>query len=176
MQLTGLSALLRASDAYQTVLTQLENERGLAANVIRAARPFLLAALARDWPGPVIYLTAHIKRAYNVTEQLPVWLDDDITVLRYAEPTPHFYERVPWGEGVIRNRLETLAALADDAIAPRTVVVTSARALMQRTLPVNQFRRGTMQIEAGQRWSIDKTAGAMGRSGLRSRPDCDRTG
>ncbi len=35
-------------------------------------------------------------------------------------------------------------------------VVTSARALMQRTLPVNQFRKGTVLLKLGERWQMDK--------------------
>jgi transcription-repair coupling factor (superfamily II helicase) len=165
MQLTGITAVLRESAAYRGLLSRLDDDdrARLSLSVIRAARPLLAAALAADWPGPVIYLTARIKRAYNVAEQMPVWLGSDETgapeVLNFAEPTAQFYERVPWSEGAIRSRLETLAALLppeEDEEQPGPVVVASARALMQRTMPVNRFRQASMQLEAGQRWKIDR--------------------
>jgi transcription-repair coupling factor (superfamily II helicase) len=156
MQLTGLLDLLRESTAYRDLIARLQTGASVPdLSVIRAARPFVLGALAGDWHGPVVYITARVDRAYNVSEQLPVWVGEKM-VYRFSEPTPLFYERAPWGETVIRNRLATLAALAppDDAILETPIVVTSARAIMQRTLPVNQFRKGSMRLEIRQRHNV----------------------
>ena len=50
MQLTGLLDLLRSSGIYRDLLTRLENHSAMPdLGVIRAARPFLLAALAQEW-------------------------------------------------------------------------------------------------------------------------------
>ena len=160
MQLTGLIDLLRDSSVYRTFIDQLKSGATLDdLRVIRAARPFVLAALAQDWAGPVLYVTARVDRAYNVSEQLPVWLADR-PIHRFAEPTAMFYDRAPWGENIIRNRIGTLAALLplDDfqAAQPYPVIVTSARAIMQRTLPVNTFRKGTLTLKPGQRHVIDR--------------------
>lgn len=134
----------------------------------------MLGALAMDWKGPVIILTANIKHAYNIGEQLPVWTgqgDSAPTIFSYSEPTSQFYERVPWVESVIRNRVETLAALVDDELdGSPPIVVSSARALMQRTIPVNQFRRGSMDIVVGQRWSLDKLLSQWLRMGYETAP------
>ncbi|MBC7870758.1 MAG: DEAD/DEAH box helicase, partial [Chitinophagaceae bacterium] len=164
MQLTGLLTLIRENAAYRDFVSHLKSNSAetLKLNIVRSARPFFTAALAQDWPAPIIYLTAQVKRAHNVASQLPVWLgeaDEARSALRFAEPTPQFYERVPWGKEVIRGRLETLAALMPpDEDEPHTppIIVASARALMQRTMPINQFRRGSMLIERGQRHNIEK--------------------
>jgi transcription-repair coupling factor (superfamily II helicase) len=176
MQLTGLLDLLRGSNPYRDLLTHLQvSTPSSDLGVIRAARPFLLAALARDWPGPILYLTARIDRAYNVSEQIPVWLGD-VPVHRFAEPTPMFYERAPWGDTVVRSRIATLSALASDAdtlyrvptgdsASTQPIIVTSARAIMQPTLPVNQFRKACMELKPGQRHTLDAMLGrwvAMG--------------
>ena len=159
MQLTGLVDLLRNHPTYRQALHAARARQSDDLGVLRAARPFVLSALARDWNGPVLYLTARIDRAYNVSEQLPAWLGLDAPVCRFAEPTPLFYERGPWGENVIRNRMETLAALMPpgdkDASATPPVVVASARAVMARTMPVNQFRKATLVLKVGERWQID---------------------
>lgn len=171
MQLTGLLDLFRSSPTYRDLITSLtgtENPPDLG--ILRAARPFLLAALAQDWHAPIIYVTARVDRAYNVSEQLPVWLGDR-PIYRFAEPTPLFYERAPWGELVTRSRIATLSALVppeENSSTPppnplptswrgetQPIIVTSARAIMQRTLPVNAFRKATQLLKPGQRHAID---------------------
>ncbi len=169
MQLTGLLDLLRGSEAYRTLTEQLTSGKNPGdLRIIRAARPFVLAALARDWPVPVIYITARVDHAYNVSEQLPVWLGNT-PIYRFSEPTPLFYDRAPWGENVVRNRISTLSALMPpaDVAAPHInpVVVTSARAIMQRTMPVNVFRNSTMTLKAGQRHTFDKLLAQWVRMG-----------
>lgn len=160
MQLNGILDVLRDAQAYRAVLRQLRDSRDSASlGVLRSARPFVLSALARDWHAPIIYVTARIDRAYNVSEQIPVWLGDISPIFRFAEPAPFFYERSAWGDQAIRSRLETLAALLppDHGLKPvPPIVVTSARALMQRTIPIHHFRSGTMTLQRGQRWKLDQ--------------------
>jgi transcription-repair coupling factor (superfamily II helicase) len=120
------------------------------APVPRAARPFALAALAAQARVPIMVVTAQIKRAYTVAEQLPVWLGPR-AVYRFAEPLTAFYERAAWGDAAIRARLETLAALSHDQHITPPIVVTSARALMQRTMPPNSFIRHTLTLQPRQR-------------------------
>ena len=160
MELTGLTQTLRDSRAYRQLLARLQQGEALHTNLIRAARPFVLAALAADWPAPVVVITPQVKRAYNISEQLPVWTGaDDAGVFNYAEPTAQFYERTPWVESVIRSRAETLAALMPPAGVDQTeaaLVVASARALLQRTIPGSTFRQRSQVLKPGQRWSIDR--------------------
>ena len=86
--LSGLLDVLRECRGYQTLLAQIAGgNRSNSFNIVRSARPFLLAALANDWDGPVIYLTAAVRRAYNVSEQLPLWLEGSARLFRFAEPS-----------------------------------------------------------------------------------------
>ncbi|MEZ4668543.1 MAG: transcription-repair coupling factor [Anaerolineae bacterium] len=167
MQLSGLLDLLRDSSVYRDLLTHVrEGDTMPDLGVIRAARPFLLAALAQDWQAPIIYVTGRVDRAYNVSEQLPVWLGER-PVYRFAEPTALFYERAPWVDTVIRGRIAALAALtaedendtnrqdAKSAKDNQPIIVASARAIMQRTMPVNQFRKVGQTLRPGQRHQHD---------------------
>ncbi len=54
MQLTGLLDLLRESSVYRDVLQRVRQGKSHDLGVLRAARPYVLAALARDWAGPVL--------------------------------------------------------------------------------------------------------------------------
>ncbi len=71
----------------------------------------MIAALARDMNRPLIIVTAQVERAYNIAEQLPVWLPD-VPVMRFAEPSALFYERSPWAVTAIRARIGALARFA----------------------------------------------------------------
>lgn len=155
MQLTGLIERLRTSTVYQQLLADLQQKSAHHRPIIRSARPYVLGALARDWQGPIIYLTARGRRVHTVAEQLPVWVDGEAQIHRFAEPTPMFYDRLAWDRAVIRERLSTLHALLDDSETTPPIVIASARALMQRTLPPHQFRKHSQHIRVGQRYRLD---------------------
>ena len=129
INLPGLLNVLRQSLPYLSLLDELSNgPSSLKFNAVRSVRPFVLAALASDWPGAVVYLTAEVRRAYNVSEQLPVWIDQPERLYRFAEPSALFYDRAPWDAVVIRNRIDTLAALSDEnAILPPGCCVLGSR-------------------------------------------------
>src|SRR5712691_2400000 len=136
MHLEGLMDALRPLPLYKDVLSRLRTGSALPdQHLLRAARPFVSAALAADLNRPVLIVTARVERAYNVAEQLPVWLPGR-QVLRFAEPSSLFYQRAPWAATTIRARLDVLAHLCppvgmSDARQnePPPVIVTSALAL-----------------------------------------------
>ena len=125
-------------------------------NVVRSARPFLLAALAQDWQGPLIYLTSAARRAYNVSEQMPLWLERPERLFRFAESSALVYDRAPWDHSVIRNRIGALSALARPPQTQRPIVVASMRALMQKTLPLAEFQGATIDLRQGQRVQMER--------------------
>jgi transcription-repair coupling factor (superfamily II helicase) len=142
---------------YQALLAQLQTQAHSEQIVVRSARPFLLGALAQDWRGAIVYITARGRRAYNVTEQLTVWLGDERRIYRFAEPTPMFYDRLAWDRVVIRDRLQTLSLLQHaDTHNTQPIVITSARALIQRTLSPQQVRQNSLTIRKGDRYATDK--------------------
>lgn len=171
MQLAGLLDVLRETPAYRNLVDHLRGEarvEALSLGVVRSARPYVLGALAADWDGPILFITARPEDAYNAAEQLPVWMGDE-RVTRFSEPTPAFYERASWGESAVSGRMTALAALMDErAHTDHPVVVASARALMQRTLPANTFRRETITLRAGDVQDPLKLLGALNGIGYTS--------
>jgi transcription-repair coupling factor (superfamily II helicase) len=157
MRLDGLVKVLTETPIFRQVVDSLRKQQPvLDQNILRSARPFVAAALARELKRPMLIITGRSDRAYNIVEQLPVWLPD-AHLSRFLEPSPAFYERSPWSEEVIRARLETLGLLAnweDDHTPP--IVVTSAHALMQKTLPRREFRLGTRNLRVGQQYEPEK--------------------
>ncbi len=156
-ELSGLLPLLAASPGWRALQESLAQDAQLPdLQVITGARPFVLAALSQVWDGPLVYITARVDRAWNVAEQLPVWLPQT-EVQRFAEPAPHFYERAPWGDSAIRSRITALSALnAGAAGKPAPVIIASARALMQRSMAAQQFREETLTLRPGMRLAPDE--------------------
>lgn len=160
MQLDGLLSVLRETAAYQNLLAHLHAQtpsaQRLPLGVLRAARAYVLGALAGDWQAPILYVTARPDDAYNSAEQLPVWIPAE-RITRFNEATASFYERSAWGANAISGRIAALSALLDDSpTQPPPVVVVSARALMQRTLPASTFRKNTITLQVGGRQDLTK--------------------
>ncbi len=166
LNLSGLIDSLRMAPSFRAALRAIRARAAPSLGVMRAARPYVVGTLAREWQdhaAPVIVITAKIDRAYTISEQLPVWTGDARGIYRFNEPSPLFYERAPWGENAIRGRLETLAALMppeDVPLSPKPpIIIVSARALMQRTLPVHAFRQRAIVLRTGQRYSLESLIG-----------------
>ncbi len=159
MHLHGLIAPLRESAAFCHLIDQIMAGCAIPdQHILRAARPFVVAAIAHTAQRPVVVLSGVVERAYTLTEQLPVWLPD-VPTLRFAEPSALFYDRSAWASNSIRSRLSALSALMPPIGAERgtpPIVVASAHALMQRTLPPREFRANARHIRVGQRIDQDK--------------------
>ena len=96
MHLEGMLSLMRSSTPYQALLETLRaGNTTPSQRILRAARPLVIAALAQDLNRPTLVVTALVERAYNVSEQLPVWVPNR-PIFRFAEPNSIFYERSPW--------------------------------------------------------------------------------
>ncbi|HEX3049602.1 MAG TPA: transcription-repair coupling factor [Aggregatilineaceae bacterium] len=155
MQLTGLLNVVHQTELFQNLMHNLKHKQAVPdQHVLRAARSYLIAALAHQFGHPVIVITGRIDRAYNISEQLPVWLPDR-KVERFSEPSAIFYEHAPWTISTIQSRLNTLATLVKpvntrsaETVSP-PIIVTSAYALMQKTLPVREFRVNSRVLKVG---------------------------
>ena len=192
MNLRGLVEALGQQSVFQRLVTDLsaasqsgEENRSSDFDIIRAARPCLLAALHARWAGPILVLTARGKRAHNITEQLPVWMEDPSCIHRFAEPTPQFYDHLPWDMSAIHERLGTLAVLSElswnqnnraelsetpsssagtspDSLlydgSHSPIIVAMTRALLQKTMPATAFAEATLHLAVGQRHDLRQLA------------------
>lgn len=153
MKLKGLVDLLPSVPAFAEWLAQLQSaqETGPQA-VLAAARPCLVAALAAHWPAPILLITARSEMAQQVSEQLLTWLppleEGGAPVYHFADPDAMPYERISWSSATRQRRLSTLAVL-QGRTSPAPIVVASARALMQKTLPARELRLALRTIKSG---------------------------
>ena len=144
-----------------------------------AARPYVTALLARGLKRPLVVITQRSSRARQWVDELRTWLPDDVPVHFFADPDALPYERIPWAPETRQRRLETLVSLltwegggADSvergANAPRLpvsasrftppapLIVASARALVQMTLPVRELRAALRPVRQGQLFDLQR--------------------
>jgi transcription-repair coupling factor (superfamily II helicase) len=177
MKLNGLLDLGQSIPGYQDLLATLRAGERVATPlaVYHAARPYLVGLLARALQRPILVVTARSGRARQWVDELRIWLPDEIPVQLFADPDALPYERIAWASETRQRRLEALVGLlsagdtsrrgdvmsapvemmgASSGVAP--VIVTSARGLMQVTLPVREMRAALRPIRKGQRFDLDK--------------------
>ncbi|MFN2136062.1 MAG: transcription-repair coupling factor, partial [Candidatus Promineifilaceae bacterium] len=119
-------------------------------------RAAALARLYSDHDGPVVLLTGRVDRSSAWMQSLEMWLPQPDVLVRFPEPTPLPYDRGPWSERTRRDRLAVLTMLAgpQHPMIPEPVVppliVLSARAFLQKTIPMRRFMSATKVLRPGQ--------------------------
>ncbi len=157
MNVSGLLTSLESIESYRTLRADLERgEIPLPLSLLRAARPALLIALARDLQRPMVVVAGSVERAKSLAHSLGDWSPAPERILRFPEPLALLYERAPWTDEVIVGRLQVLSTLCQSSVHSPPVVVASARALMQRTLPVRQFRASVHELYVGQTLDLER--------------------
>lgn len=94
---------------------------------------------------PLVIITHRSERAKQLADELSVWLGPNRVVSVFPEPDPLFYERIAWSAETAAARLGVLATLSGRS----PIVVSSIRALMQRTMPPADFRAGVRELRQG---------------------------
>ena len=98
MKLDALIARSRSLPAFDELAAGLREGRAPVAPiaVYHAARPCLVADLARQLNRPLLIITLRTNRARRWIDELRTWLPDDVPVHNFADPDALSYERVPW--------------------------------------------------------------------------------
>ena len=113
MKLNGLLDLGRSLPAFDELAAGLREGRAPAAPlaIYHAARPYLVAALARQLDRPLLIITPRTNRARQWMDELRAWLPDEVPVHNFADPDALSYERIPWVAETRQRRLEALVGL-----------------------------------------------------------------
>ncbi len=172
MNVSGLLDLFDQIPAFGQLTAALGNDEGgplLPLDLPRGARAPVVAQLYRRLAmparAPILLLTGRVDTATLWHQALETWLPAGSRLHRLPEPTPLPYDRGPWSD---RTRAGRLAALADLiagqhplVAAPEMppIVVASARAFLQKTLPKRRFIAATRVLRAGQSLDLEKTLG-----------------
>ena len=137
MNISGLLISFETLEAYREVREELASG-GVphALGLLRAVRPALLGALARDLERPMLVVAGSVERAKALAHSLRDWSPAPERVLRFLEPLALFYERASWTDEVIAGRLHVFSTLYTNGSSPIVVAaaacVASARGPRRR--------------------------------------------
>ncbi len=178
MNLSGLLPLIENLPAFHSLITALRAQTTTSADVIESARAPVLAALSHAWNAPMVILTARSDRAKQLADELGAWMPNSDNVFVFPEPDSLFYERMPWSTETIAARLGALAALAVavQGPAPQPILVTSIRALMQRTVPLQVLRAGMRELRRGEKTALTELLSALVVLGYEPEPVVETPG
>jgi transcription-repair coupling factor (superfamily II helicase) len=170
MHLSGLLDLLPQLPAFRAWLATLATPPAepTPQSLLAAARPFVVAGARMQRVAPIVLITARSEMAQQLCEQLEVWLppqeEGGPPVYHFAEPDALPYERIPWSSATRQKRLTALAALQNRSAAP-PIIVASARALMQKTLPARELRLALRTIKVGGVLRLEQMATLWAQTG-----------
>jgi transcription-repair coupling factor (superfamily II helicase) len=172
MNLSGLLSLIESLDAFKHLTTELRGCATTTADVIESARAPMLAALSRVLSAPIVVLTARSDRAKQIASELNVWSSNSANIFDFPEPDPLFYERIPWSAETLAARLSALAALSRGVqLIPPTlnvplnaatpIIVTTVRAVMQKTVPPADLVAGMRVLRRGESINLTEFLSAL---------------
>ena len=161
MDLSGLVALIQQVPAFSQLTGDLRamSAAPLYLDLLRSARPAAVAALHRAEKRPLCLVTTHSAEAWLMAEQLRAWSDPPNSIFRFPNRTcfPTSACLGPWrlasGGWLPCGRWRPAAGRA-----PAPLVVTSARALLRKTLPPREFLLGMRTLRVGQSVNLDQPA------------------
>ncbi len=163
MNISGLLALLEQLPSYTQLRQKLAEDKELEPlGLPRSAWPPLLARLYLDTNAPIVLVTGRIDAVPIWQQDLAAWLPPHLQSLRFLEPTPLPFERGPWSESSRLGRLAVLSQLtsAQMPYAPQPdhppLIIASARALLQKTVPRHHFLKAMRTLRVGQVMDLDK--------------------
>ncbi|HSN76575.1 MAG TPA: transcription-repair coupling factor [Anaerolineae bacterium] len=178
MNLSGLTHLLADLPAYRRLLDDVWTGQPDRAplTLYGPARAFIVASLVQALERPVLYVVARSEHARQAHDELQIWLPPagkdgrSLPLYHFADPDALPYERVAWSRETRQARLGALTALAQRSTASGgpLLVVTSARSLMQKTLPARELRLALKTLRVGQMIDLHETLSRWLGLGYRS--------
>ncbi|HSM59011.1 MAG TPA: transcription-repair coupling factor [Candidatus Sulfomarinibacteraceae bacterium] len=162
MNLSGVLEILNQLPAFGQLRAKIETGDEIAPlGLPRGARHALLADLARGSGRPILLVSGRVDAVPVWQQALEAWLPDECELLRFPEPTPLPYDRGPWSESSRLGRLTVLTRLmaGQHPLLPDAktslLVLTSARALLQKTLPRQRFLASMKVLRSGALLDLD---------------------
>jgi transcription-repair coupling factor (superfamily II helicase) len=150
LNLSQLVKLISEMSDYGKLVAELRQSKGTAkANVIDAARPYLIAAFYQTLKRPIVVITAHAESSRKLYEQINVWSRSE-QVRLLPEPDALPYERLVSDSPTELERLRVLSALSNaDKDKTLPLIVAPATAFIQKTASYTDFATTFHTIKEG---------------------------
>jgi len=147
--LQGLLALLAQRPEFRRLLEELRKGEGLPAltGVTEAARPYVIAALAKALKQPFLVVVDDEAQANQMVESLKVFVEQPNDVLCLPDRDALPYERLISDALTMQKRMQAMIALVEQE--RDVIVVCSARALTQPVMPPQELSAALYTLQVG---------------------------
>lgn len=163
MSIHGLLSIFDELPVWEQLTSALDAHTRLAPlGLPKSGRTAVLANLVRTRQQPIVLVTGRVDAVSQWRQALETWLPNTDNLLRFIEPTPLPYDRGPWSDRAINGRMRVLTRLMAGqhpqmpALNAPPLIITSARALFQKTLPQRQFLTAVRVLRLNQIIELDK--------------------
>ena len=153
INLSPLLSLLQEMPVYRQLVGKLSTAEGEhKATILDTAKPYLIAALYEELNLPLMVVTSQPESARKLNEQLRTWCSPSAELHRLPE-----LDFLPYGSSqlsaVSYQMMERLRALATLSLYKESdkppLVVTSALAIMNKTIPKRDFATACHILKPG---------------------------
>lgn len=149
MTLKGLLALLAQRPEFRRLVKHLQDASGVPSldGITEAARPYVIAALAKTLQQPLLIVTIDENEASQLADTLKVLVEqaEDVFFLPDRDALP--YERLISDAQTMQQRMNALIALTQRE--RQALVVCSARVLTQPVIPPQEMARALYELQTG---------------------------
>jgi transcription-repair coupling factor (superfamily II helicase) len=149
--LDSLLNLISEMPAYGELLQEIKKQGETGdVSLLNAAKPYLIASLYQDLKIPLIVITAKADNASRLKDQLVAWCGADSNIDLFPEPDTLPYQRVTSDNFTEAERIRLLSGLLkyEKSNSP-LLIIMSAQSLMQKVIPVADFRSSLHTIRLG---------------------------
>jgi len=153
MNLARLLPLINEMPGYRQLLEGLRKGGRQRLVVLDAAKPYLLACLHQELGWPMLVVVPQPEEAKQLQDQLLSWRGN-APIHVFPEPDALPYERLSPDPATVQQRIKALSMLKGaDSQGEAPLVIASAHALAQKTLPPSDFLASCHVIRQGM--SVD---------------------
>jgi transcription-repair coupling factor (superfamily II helicase) len=171
--LSGLLDAVTAHPGYRDLAARLARaepgQRVGPLGLPEAARPVVVAAIARALRVPVLWVTARPDDARQVAEALRAYLPEPDRVRLMSAPDALPFERIPWDPVSREQRMASLASLyrwqLDPGAVRPPVIVAPMRGLLTVTLPPDALAADATVLRAAQPVGLTALLSRLARLG-----------
>ncbi|MAT97299.1 MAG: transcription-repair coupling factor [Anaerolineaceae bacterium] len=163
MTVSGLLNIFNELPAFGQLMAELDEKKAVPPLTLpTSARTAVLAQLYLQRNVPVVLITGKVESAAAWIQALEMWLPPGDVMRRLPEPTPLPFDRGPWSERCRADRLTVFTRLMAGqhpqmpAAEQSPLIVTSARAFLQKTMPKRRFMTSTRVLRVGQIIDLEK--------------------
>ena len=163
MNLSGVLDIFPQLPVYDELLSTSDADELSPLHLPRSVRAALLSKIFVDGNRPILLVCGRVETVSIWQQNLEAWLPPGINVVRFPEPTPLPFERAPWSLESRLGRISTLTRLMEGTTPylPKSkgtpLIITSARALLQKTLPKRDLVKNLRVIKLNQILDLNKT-------------------